>query len=135
MLQTCYISFALPCSGLVLAFNCLPTHVFIKPNFTLTIFMTWLNLFPHVSALVKSYTAYSHVFPSLFYYRMHPGKLYRTNGPLVLSYVDQFMALNLYYSHKPPPIVCHGIPRIDMAWKSVAYDESLWNFMEFRGLP
>ena len=33
---------------------------------TLTIFMTWSNLFPNASALVKVYTAYSPVFPSLF---------------------------------------------------------------------
>ena len=33
---------------------------------TLTIFMTWPNLFPNASAWVKVYTAYSHVFPSLF---------------------------------------------------------------------
>ena len=32
----------------------------------LAIFMTWSNLFPDASALVKAYTAYSHVFPSLF---------------------------------------------------------------------
>ena len=31
----------------------------------LAIFMTWL-LFPNASALVKAYTTYSHVFPSLF---------------------------------------------------------------------
>ena len=33
---------------------------------TLTIFMTWSNVFPNASAWVKAYTAYSHVFPSLF---------------------------------------------------------------------
>ena len=33
---------------------------------TLTIFMTWSYLFPNVSTWVKAYTAYSHVFPSLF---------------------------------------------------------------------
>ena len=33
---------------------------------TLTIFMTWSNLFPNASAWVKAYTTYSHVFPSLF---------------------------------------------------------------------
>ena len=33
---------------------------------TLTIFMTWLNLFPKASAWVKAYSTYSHVFPSLF---------------------------------------------------------------------
>ena len=33
---------------------------------TLTIFMTWPNLFPNASALVKIYAAYSHVFQSLF---------------------------------------------------------------------
>ena len=32
----------------------------------LTIFMTWSNLFPNASTWVKAYTAYSHVFPSLF---------------------------------------------------------------------
>ena len=49
---------------------------------TLTIFMTWSNLFPNASARVKAYTAYSHVFPSLFCsaYPMHSGELYRTNG-------------------------------------------------------
>ena len=43
---------------------------------TLTIFMTWPNLFPNASAWVK----YSHVFPSLFSIL---GERYRTNGPLV----------------------------------------------------
>ena len=33
---------------------------------TLAIFMTLSNLFPNASALVKAYTAYSHVFSSLF---------------------------------------------------------------------
>ena len=33
---------------------------------TMTVFMTWSNLFPNASAWVKAYTAYSHVFPSLF---------------------------------------------------------------------
>ena len=33
---------------------------------TLTIFMTWPNLFPNASAWMKVNTAYSHVFPSLF---------------------------------------------------------------------
>ena len=33
---------------------------------TLTMFMTWSNLFPNASAWVKAYTAYSHVFLSLF---------------------------------------------------------------------
>ena len=33
---------------------------------TLTMFMTWSNLFPNASTWVKAYTAYSHVFPSLF---------------------------------------------------------------------
>ena len=33
---------------------------------TLTIFLTWSNLFPNASAWVKSYAAYCHVFPSSF---------------------------------------------------------------------
>ena len=33
---------------------------------TLTIFMTWSNLFCNANAWVKVYTAYSHVFPCLF---------------------------------------------------------------------
>ena len=33
---------------------------------TLTIFMTWSNLFHNASAWVKAYTAYSHVFPRLY---------------------------------------------------------------------
>ena len=33
---------------------------------TLSIFMTWLNLFPNASARVKAYTAHSHIFPNLF---------------------------------------------------------------------
>ena len=33
---------------------------------TVTIFMTWPNSFPNASAWMKAYTAYSHVFPSLF---------------------------------------------------------------------
>ena len=34
---------------------------------TLTIFMTWSNLFPNDSSWVKAYTAYGHVyFPRLF---------------------------------------------------------------------
>ena len=33
---------------------------------TLTIFMTFSNLFPNASAWVKAYTAYCHVFPSFF---------------------------------------------------------------------
>ena len=36
------------------------------PGLTLIIFMTESNLFPNASAWVKAYTAYSHVFPSLF---------------------------------------------------------------------
>ena len=32
---------------------------------TMTIFMTWSNLFPNAAAWVKAYTA-CHVFPSLF---------------------------------------------------------------------
>ena len=35
-------------------------------EFTLTIFMTWSNLFLNTSAWVKVYTTYNHVFPSLF---------------------------------------------------------------------
>ena len=33
---------------------------------SLTMFMTWTNLFPNASAWVKAHTAYSHGFPSLF---------------------------------------------------------------------
>ena len=33
---------------------------------TLTIFIAWLNLFPNASDWVKTYTAYSHVFPSAY---------------------------------------------------------------------
>ena len=33
---------------------------------TLSIFMTWSDLFHNASAWVKAYTAYSHVFPRLF---------------------------------------------------------------------
>ena len=33
---------------------------------TLTIFMTWPNLLPNASGWINAYTAYSHVFPSLF---------------------------------------------------------------------
>ena len=33
---------------------------------TMTILMTWSNLFPNASARLKAYTAYSHVFPTLF---------------------------------------------------------------------
>ena len=53
---------------------------------TLTIFVTWPNLFPNASAWVKLYTAYSHVFPSLFstyYMYMHSGERYRIKDPLV----------------------------------------------------
>ena len=34
------------------------------PGLTMTIFMTWSNLFP--DKWVKAYTTYSHVFPILF---------------------------------------------------------------------
>ena len=66
------------------------TH--LQPNYsnddtglTLTIFMTWSNLFPNASASVKAYIAYSHVFPSCSNsaYPMHLGELYRTHGLLV----------------------------------------------------
>ena len=35
------------------------------PGLTLAVFTTCSDLFPNASAGVKSYTAYSHVFPSL----------------------------------------------------------------------
>ena len=61
------------------------------------------------------------------------------SNPCSLSCL-MFMALQQYFSHKPIPIVCHSIPRTVRAfhilpWNSVAYDENLWNFIEFRGLP
>ena len=48
---------------------------------TLTIFMTWPNLFPNVSAwhIVMFFQACSP-------YPMHSGERYRTNGPLVQIY-------------------------------------------------
>ena len=42
------------------------TKVQICTGLTLTIFMTWSNLFPNASAWVKAYTAYSLICPSLF---------------------------------------------------------------------
>ena len=33
---------------------------------TLSIFMIWSNLFPNSFAWLKAYTAYNHIFPSLF---------------------------------------------------------------------
>ena len=36
------------------------------PGLTVTIFMAASNLFPDASVWVTAYTAYSHVFPSLF---------------------------------------------------------------------
>ena len=44
----------------------LPNYSNDDTGLTLTISMTWSNLFPNASAWVTAYTAYSHVFPSLF---------------------------------------------------------------------
>ena len=71
-------------------------HIFSNDDIglTLTVFMTWLNLFLNASAWVKSYTAYSNVFPracSNSAYPMHSDEQCRTIGPLFFCFFFLFL--------------------------------------------
>ena len=53
--------------------------------------MTWSNLFPNAFAWVKAYTAYSHVFLSLFYFSISYALDQASDtGPVVLWFVCPF---------------------------------------------